>query len=194
MNTKALATVAAILLASSATAQQPTASARPDLASVLGTPEYQWVFNHICVPIRVLSGAGYTNGDFVTAYLAVAEVRWKASLDAQARKDQDGSMKAVAPILHSVIDLHWPNRVQRNSSGAITRFRDCEELGNLQGMLQEEKAGAGWTGALKEQATNYLTQVIRKWKDGRSFQEVAEILRSGPMKFSEEHSNVALGQ
>ena len=103
-------------------------------------------------------------------------------------------MKAGAPILHSVIDLHWPKRVDRDSSGAITRFRDCDEFGNLQGMLREEKGGGGWTDALKEQATSQMTQVIRKWKDGRPFQEIADILRAGPMKLSEEHSNAVLGK
>ena len=194
MNAKALATVAAMFLAAPVTAQQPASDARPDLAALLGTSEYQWVFNHICVPIRALNGIRYTNGDFVAAYFSVAEARWKASLDAQTRNDQDGSMKAVAPILHSVIDLHWPKRVERDSSGAITRFRDCDELGNLQGVLREEKGGGGWTGALKEQATSQMTQVIRKWKDGRPFQEVADILRAGPMKLSEEHSNAVLGK
>lgn len=194
MNANAMVVVVAMLLAGSATAQKSAGDTQPDLADLLGTSEHQWVFNHICVPIRALNGVRYTNSDFVAAYFSAAEARWKASLDAQTRNDQDGSMKAIAPILHSVIDLHWPKRVERNSSGAITRFRDCGEWGNLQGMLQEEKGGDGWTGALKEQATNYITQVIRKWKDGRPFQEVAEILRAGPIKLSEEHSNAVLGQ
>jgi len=193
MNAKALTIAAAMFVAGSATAQQ-SAGARPDLAGLLGTAEHQWVFNHICVPILALNGIRYTNNDFVAAYFSVAEARWKESLEAQTRNDQDASMKAVAPLLHSVIDLHWPKRVKRNSSGAITHFRDCDELGNLQGVLREEKGSGGWTGALKEQATNYMTQVIRKWKDGRPFQEVADILRAGPMKLSEEHSNAVLGQ
>ncbi len=194
MNAKAIATIAAMLLAGPVAAQQPAADARPDLAALLGTVEYQWVFNHICVPIRALNGIRYTNSDFVAAYFSVAEARWKASLEAQTSNDQDGSMKAVAPILHSVVDLHWPKRVERDDSGAITRFRDCDELGNLQGVLREEKGGSGWTGPLKEQATSQMTQVIRKWKDGRPFQEVAELLRTGPMKLSEVHSNVVLGK
>lgn len=194
MSAKRLRVFVILTASISAVAQQPKTPSRPPLATVLNTPEHQWVFNHICVPVRMLSGSGYTNGDFVGAYYAVLQSRWEASLEAQHRGDEDGSMNAIAPILHGVIDLHWPNRVERDSSGAITRFRDCEELGNLQGVLREEKTTPGPTGEVKQRATSFVSQVIRKWKDGRPFEEVTEILRSGPMRLSEAHATVLLGQ
>lgn len=194
MNAKALAAVAALSLVGPVTAQQPAPDARPDLATLLGTPEHQWVFHHVCVPIRALNGIRYTNAEFVAAWLSVAKARWTTSLNAQARDDRDGSMKAVAPILHSVIDLHWPERVERDASGAITHFRNCSDLGNLQGVLREEADGGGWSGPLRERATIEMAQVIRKWKDGRPFQEVADMLLAGPMRLSEAHANATLGE
>lgn len=184
--------IAFLFIAIAAQAQEPVAPTRPTLVTMLNTPENQWVFNHICVPLRLFGQSRYTNGDFVDAYFAVTKIRWEVSQEALQRGDENASMRLLALILHGVIDLYWPNRLERNQSGAITRFRDCGDVGNLQGVLREEKGDANWTKELKERATNYMTQIIRSWKEKRSFEEVETILRSGPMNFSMEHLSSSL--
>jgi hypothetical protein len=192
MRRSRLLAIAGLLTALSALPQEPATLSRQPLFTLLNTPEHQWVFNHICFPLRVIGQSGYTNGDFVAAYFEVTKLRWEVSQEALRRGDENASMRPLALILHGVIDLYWPNRVERNQSGAITRFRDCDDLGNLPGVLREEKGNAGWSRELKERTTNYEAQVIRSWKERRSFEEVASILRSGPMRFSEEHASIPL--
>ena len=187
-----LLVIAGLLMAFSAQSQEPVTTSRQPLVALLNTPEHQWVFNHICVPLRVIGPSGYTNGEYVAAYFEVTKLRWEVSQEALRSGDENASMRPLALILHGVIDLYWPNRVERNQSGAITRFRDCDDLGNLQGLLREEKGDAGWSRELKERTTNYQAQVIRSWKERRPFEEVASILRSGPMRFSEEHAPIPL--
>src|SRR5439155_26903340 len=128
---------------------------------------------HICVPMKMLEGNGFTRGDFVDAYLAVSELRWQSALESLSKDDEKASMNSLARILHGVIDAYWPGRVQRDSEGAITQFRDCDELGSLQGMLQEERTGRGPAPAERKEATNTITQIVRKWKERTSFDEVA---------------------
>lgn len=174
-------------------ASRTTMLARPPLVSVLNTPEHRWVFQHICVPIRHLPADGYTPGDFVEAYLAFYRARWEASMAAKRNGDLDASIKYFAPLLHSVIDLYWPNRVVRDSQGAILRFRDCDELGNLKGILRAERSMFGPSVKDLEPAGAYGGPIIGKWRDNRPFEEVEEILRSGPMKLAEPSVGVPLG-
>ncbi len=162
------------------------------IAGVLNTPRTQWVFNHICVPTKALEGQGFTRGEFVDAYFIVSRLRWDAALEALAKDDEEKSMKSLALILHGMIDAYWPGRVERDTDGAITQFRDCEELGNLQGMLQEERSGSGPKAAVREEVTQLMSQVIRRWKERKPFDDVAPLLRSGPMKISASAATLSL--
>jgi hypothetical protein len=83
--------------------------------------------------------AGYTNREFVEAYYAVLQRRWEASLEAKQRADEDGSMNAIGPILHGVIDLHWPNRVERDSSGAIHASVTAKSWGALKAFCAKKR-------------------------------------------------------
>lgn len=162
------------------------------IAAALNTPENQWVFNHICIPLKTLQDPSITNGDFLDAYYLVTELRWKAALAAQARGDSDASMKSLALLLHGIIDSYWPNRVRRDAAGDILGFRDCEDLGNLQGALREERGGPGPQGESREKAISIQAEVIKCWKDNRPFIEVAAILRSGPMRLAPGHSKLPI--
>ena len=152
------------------------------IALLLNMPKTQWVFNHICVPTKLLEGHGFTQGEFVDAYFIVSQLRWEASLEALANEDEKESMRPLALIAHGMIDAYWPGRVERDASGAIAQFKDCDQLGNLQGMLREERNGGGPTAAERDEVTKLMTQVLRKWKERRPFSEVAPLLLSGPMK------------
>ncbi len=154
------------------------------IAVLLNTPTLQWVFNHICIPNQYLQGHGFTHVDFADAYLIVSRLRWEKALEALARGDENESMQHLAPFLHGIIDAYWPGRVERDAEGAITQFRDCDELGNLQGMLKEEKNGRGRTATVRGEITQLMSQVIRRWKEQKSFDEVNSLLRNGPMKIS----------
>lgn len=175
-----------------ARASQSTSLVRPPLLSVLNTPELQWVFKHICVPLRQLPADGYTQGDFVEAYLEFYRSRWEVSLAAMRNGDQDTWIKYFAPISHSIIDLYWPSRVIRDSEGAIIRFRDCNSFGNLQGILRNEHSISGPSSKDLKAADVYGLQIMKKWKDGRPFDEVEEILRSGPIKLAEPSASIPL--
>ena len=142
------------------------------------------MFNHICVPTKVLEGQGFTRGEFVDAYFIVSQLRWEAAREALAKNDERASMRSLALILHGMIDAYWPGRVERDADGAITQFRDCDELGNLQGMLNKERSGSGPNAAVREEVTKLMSQVIRRWKENKPFDDVAPLLRSGPMKIS----------
>jgi hypothetical protein len=152
------------------------------IALTLNTPKTQWVFNHICVPAKMLEGHGFTQGEFVDAYLIVSQLRWEAALEALANDNEKESMRLVALIAHGMIDAYWPGRVERDGDGAITQFKDCAALGNLPGMLQEERSGIGPKAAVREEITKLMSQVLRKWKERKPFSEVAPLLVSGPMK------------
>lgn len=154
------------------------------IALSLNRPQTQWVFNHICVPEKLLEGNSFTRGEFADAYLIVSQMRWEAALEALSKDEEKESMKSLALILHGIVDAFWPGRVERDQEGGITKFRDCEELGNLQGMLREERSGSGPTGAVKEQTTQLMSEVIRKWKERKPFAEVRPLLSGGPMKVS----------
>jgi hypothetical protein len=192
MRTLTTLLVLPLLSAFAAFSQEPNTNAMK-IATALNTPEYQWVFNHICVPVKVLGTSSFTNGDFVDAYYVVSELRWKAALAAQARGETDASMKSLALILHGITDAYWPNRVRRDNSGAIVGFRDCDDLGNLKGALREERAGPGPQGESREKAILVQAEVIRRWKENRPFEEVAPILRAGPMRLSEDRTTVQIG-
>jgi len=152
------------------------------IALTLNRPESQWVFNHICAPAKMLDGQGFTQGEFVDAYLIVSQLRWEAALEALDKDNEKESMRSLALILHGMIDAYWPGRVERDSDGAILQFKDCAALGNLTGMLQEERNGSGPKPAVRDQVTESMSQVIRKWKERKPFSEVAPLLKSGPMK------------
>jgi hypothetical protein len=175
------------------TAQDRTLNA-VTIALSLNRPPTQWVFNHICVPERLLEGQGFTRGEFADAYLVVSQMRWEAALEALGKGDEKESMKSLALILHGIIDAYWPGRVERDSDGAITKFRDCDELGDLQGVLREERSGSGPTGATKEQVTQLMSEVIRKWKERKQFEEVRPLLSGGPMKINASASMQPLTQ
>ncbi len=173
------------LACTSASAQDQTVNAWT-IAGVLNTSQNQWVFNHICVPKKFLSGHEFTQGEFVDAYLIVSKLRWGAALEALSKEDEKESMKSLALILHGIIDAYWPGRVEREANGSIVSFRDCDELGDLQGMLREEKSGPGPQGETKELTIKLMSEVIRKWKERRPFEEVLPLLVSGPMKIAAE--------
>lgn len=179
-----------VLLPEAVFSQQETARGAA-LAAAFGTPENQWVFNHICVPLKALPGPGYTNRDFVDAYFKVSESRWNAALAAKADGDEATSIAQLAKILHGIIDSYWPDRVQRNAAGAIVAFTDCERLGNLRGVLREEKSG-GPDSETQQSLIKLLAEVMRRWKDSRPFDEAATILRSGPMRIAEESADLPL--
>jgi hypothetical protein len=162
------------------------------LQKILDTPENQWVFNHLCIPTGVIGESRYSNADFVDAYLLRAKNHWVAAQEALKGGDDDASSKQIAPILHSVIDAYWPGRLLRDESGAITAFRTCEEFGQLQGLMRQEHGGGeGPTGAAKDLATANMAQLIRKWKEGRPFEEAEVILRAGPLHVA---ANALAGQ
>jgi hypothetical protein len=163
------------------------------LAAALGTPANQWVFNHICVPVKDLPGPGYTNRDFVDAYFSVTQSRWNAALAAKTNGDEKASMTELAKILHGIIDSYWPGRVRRDASGAIVAFRDCDSLGNLHGLLRAEKLN-GPDSETQKKLVELEADVIRRWKDSRPFDEAEAILRSGPMKLSTEYAGSPLSK
>jgi hypothetical protein len=163
------------------------------LAAMLFTSDVQWVFRHICVPRDHLPVGEFTQGDFAEACIEVDRFYWEASLAAKNKGDQTGWTKNFAAITHSIIDLYWPKRVNRNAEGAITSFRDCEELGSLEGMLRAEKSFFGPSRKdLTQSVGPYLEQVMGKWKDDRPFDEVEAILRSGPLKMDEASAAIPL--
>jgi hypothetical protein len=167
----------------------------PGLLSILLTPERQYVFNHICVPQTLPQLDGFTNGDFVNAIVEVSKGRWESSLEAKRKGDNDGSLKAIAPFIHSIIDLNSPGRVVRNSEGAIVEFKDCEALGGLNGMLSAERNPSTATrndADFKRRSENQIAEVLKRWKDSGSFDEVAGLLRSGPLKISTEYAATPL--
>ena len=166
-------------VASGAEGTRPNALA---IARALDDPDAQWVFYHHCVPTKLLEGLGYTQGDFVDAYVVVWKHRWDAALDALARNEQRESMRSLAGILHGMIDAYWPGRIERDADGAIVRFRDCDELGGLQGLLSQERTGRGPDSATQDLVTAQSARVIRCWKERKPFDEVVPILRGGPMK------------
>ncbi|MFZ6647922.1 hypothetical protein ACO0LO_19510 [Undibacterium sp. TJN25] len=178
-----LLTLTATIIPCVAFAQEPTANALT-IATALNNSQSQWVFNHICVPSTLLEGNRFNRSDFADAYIVVSGMRWQSALDALSKNDERESMKSLALILHGIIDAYWPGRVERDAAGAITNFRDCEQLGNLKGMLQEEARGGGPTGPAKEEATRVLTEVIRNWKERKPFEEVEPLLKSGPMNLN----------
>lgn len=185
---------ALVVLASASCAHaQNSADAAESIARSLNTPESQWVFNHLCVPDKLLAGKGYTQGDFAGAYMAVTRARWQLALDALAREDNDASMNQLARVLHGVIDAYWPGRVVRNGAGAITKFGSCEKLGELKGILREEGSGRGPDARTQEAVTRLVADVIRKWKDRKPFDEVAPLLSGGPMKLSDGAAALPLG-
>ncbi len=173
------------ILCGRAVAQEPSLNART-IADLLDTSQNQWVFNHICVPKKLLAGRDFTQGEFIDAYLIVSRRRWEAAQEALGRDDEKASMKPLASLIHGVIDSYWPGRVVREKDGSIISFRDCDELGNLQGMLSDEKSGAGPTGEVIDSTTKRVAEVIRKWKERRPFEEVLPLLESGPMKVTAE--------
>jgi hypothetical protein len=153
------------------------------LVAAIGTTENQWVFNHICVPVEALPGKEYTNRDFVDAYFSITQTRWAAALAAKAKGDERGSMKELAKILHGVIDAYWPGRLERDASGAIVAFKDCKSLGNLPGVLSVEKL-AGPDSETQKKQVQLISEVIKRWRDARPFDEVKTVLASGPMNLS----------
>lgn len=170
---------------------QEAASRGAALAAVLATPKNQWVFNHVCVPIEALPGPGYTNRDFADAYFSVTQTRWTAAMAAKANGDENASMTELAKILHGVIDAYWPGRLQRDASGAIVAFKDCESLGNLAGVLKAERL-AGPDKATQEKLVQLQAAVIRQWKDSRPFDEIKATLESGPMNLSAQFADTPL--
>jgi hypothetical protein len=190
--TKHVVTVFALMLATSMALLVRTAGSKENvdakrvtLLDLLGTQENRWVFNHLCIPANVLGQIPYTNGDFVDGYLSLNRSRWAEAWSALERKDDAASAKALAPILHSVIDAYWPGRVVRDESGAITKFHDCEEFGQLKGILREEHGGgSGPSGADKDRVTGYLAQIIKASRGGQPFEDAEAILRSGPLRIS----------
>ena len=182
MNLLKTVCAASLLLSSVAFAQQNTDRSSA-LVVALDTPKKQWVFNHICVPVEALPGPGYTNRDFVNAYFTVAQMRWTAALAAKANGDEHASMKELAKILHGIIDAYWPGRLQRDASGAIVAFRDCESLGNLPGVLSAEKS-EGPDDETRKTLVLLEAAVIAKWRNSRPFDEVKPILESGPINLS----------
>jgi len=176
--------VALLFLSSVAFAQQD-GDRSSALVAALSTPKNQWIFNHICVPVEALPESGYSNRDFVNAYLTVTQVRWTAALEAKANGNEHASMKELANILHGIIDTYWPGRLQRDASGAIVAFKDCESLGNLPGVLSAEKL-AGPDGETRKNLVLLEAAVIARWKNSRPFDEVKPILESGPIKLSAE--------
>lgn len=161
------------------------------LVAVLSTPKNQWVLNHICVPLEALPGFGYTNRDFVDAYFSVTKTRWTAALAAKANGDENASMKELAKILHGMIDAYWPGRLERDASGAIVAFKNCENLGYLPGVLRAEKL-AGPDSATQEKLVELQAAVIKRWMDSRPFDEVKAIVASGPMNLSAEFADSPL--
>ena len=105
-------------------------------------------------------------------------------MDGLDKGDEKGSMGALAPILHGIIDSYWPGRVTRDADGAITGFKDCDFLGGLQGALREEKQGVRPSGAIQNLVTSQMAEVIRKWKERRPFEEVEPLIRNGAMKIN----------
>ena len=68
------------------------------------------------------------------------------------------------------------------AASVSVRFRDCDELGGLQGMLSQEQGGRGPDSATRELVTAQMAQVIRGWKERKPFDDVLPVLRGGPMK------------
>lgn len=183
--------VLAAAVAGSAHAQT-SADAADSIARTLNTPESQWVFNHLCVPEKLLAGHGYTQGDFAAAYLIVSRARWQLAQDALARQDEAGSMSQLALILHGVSDAYWPDRISRDSAGAITQLGNCDTLGNLKGMLQAERDRRRPDARSEEVVMRLMTQLIKKWKERKPFDEVAPLLTGGPMNLSASAASLPL--
>ena len=176
----------ALLLPLCAEAQAPASTKAEAILETLNTPKTRWVFHHLCAP-STLAVRGYTQGDFALAYFEISKQRWEASLEALARNDEKTAMTALAPILHSITDAYWPGRLERNSAGAITQFKDCDGLGDLKGIQDLEGSLFGGPGGKdKDRAIEGTSQLLRLWKDRKPFDEVASALRNGPMKLDAE--------
>ena len=173
------------LLPASTMAQAPASNAAA-IMEAMNTPKARWIFHHLCIPGN-LAARGYKQGDFVQAYFEISRQRWEASLEALAKNDEKAAMTALAPILHSVTDAFWPGRLERNSAGAITQFKDCDGLGSLKGIQDLEGSVFGGPGGKdKDRALEASTQLLRLWKERKPFDEVAAMLRDGPMKLDAE--------
>lgn len=167
-----------------------------DLASLFAVPAKQWPLTHFCVPAE-LNGSGLTYKDYSDGLMAIWKSRWAEGLAAQARGDFGKADLILAHLNHELVDAYIPGRVERDASGAITRLRGCGELGNLSGILESETkrshhrfvdgpGGFERDNPIKERALGYARQISSLWNAGYSFDEAAEVLLSGPIKFSAE--------
>jgi hypothetical protein len=173
----------------------PVASAN-DLFKMLSAPKTTWSMSHICVIDEVTVNKKFTNQDFVDAILLFSKTRWDDSRKALKNNDKETAAFQVELLSHTIIDLHWPDRVRRNQDGMIVGFRKCSEFGGGKEIVRQESApskGIQNDTAFKKRAMDAVAEVLKKYKDERPFAEVAKFLKAGPLRLAPGYENKLLG-
>ena len=183
-----LALVPSAMAADSA-AQAETAS--KTLFAYLNTKDRAWTMNHLCVLDEVMAAGRYTNRDFADAILEFVKFRWDA-----ASSQADQKFFYLGYITHTLTDLNWPGRIERNEAGQIVRFKTCAELGGPGGIKSaEDRAPAGGTPTgWQNAAVDLAANVLRLNKEKRPFEEVAALLRNGVLMIQPGREAQPLGR
>lgn len=189
-----LAKTLAVILAIALTI--PVASAN-ELFKRLSAPKTTWSMSHICVIDEVAADKKFTNQDFVDAIVLFSKTRWDDSRKALKNNDKETAAFQVELLSHTIIDLHWPDRVRRNQDGMIVGFRKCSEFGGGKEILRQESAPSKAIQndtAFKKRAMDAAAEVLKKYKDERPFAEVAKFLKAGPLRLAPGYENKLLGE
>ena len=176
-------------LAQGSAVQSETAS--KTLFAYLNTKDRAWTMNHLCVLDEVMASGRYTNQNFADAILEFVKFRWDA-----ASSQADKKFFYLGYISHTLTDLHWPGRIERNGAGQIVRFKTCAELGGPGGIKSAEDRAptgttpTGWQNAAVDLGAN----VLRLNKENRPFEEVAALLRNGVLMIQPGREAQPLGK
>lgn len=167
-----------------------------ELFKILGNPQKGWTLNHICVLEDIRTTGRFTISDFVEAVLEFARVRWESSKEAVRNQDKGKADFLLGYLSHTIIDLHWPERIERSTDGMIVGFRNCEEFGGGQGIQKEESSPSTAVQndpVWREAARKAVAEVFKKYKDERPFEEVAFYLRHNVLRIAPGYENKILG-
>jgi hypothetical protein len=158
----------------------------------LHTENRQWTMNHICVLDDIKASRHYTNRDFADAILEFIKFRWDSALS-QSEK----TFFLLGYTTHTLIDLHWPGRIERSANGQIVRFKTCAELGGPTGIQNEESnpsSSVREDAAWKQKAHEAVVKLLRTYKEGRPFSEISEYLRGGALMIEPGREAMLLGE
>ena len=152
----------------------------------------QWTMNHIYVLEDVAAARRYTNQEFADAILEFIKFRWDTALE-----KSDKTFFLLGYITHTIIDLHWPGRLERNATGQIVRFKTCAELGGSAGIRSEEESPSAVVrndSTWKQKAVDVGTKLLRTYKEQRPFSEISAYLRGDLLMMEPGREGTLLGE